>query len=487
MQIRVGKSLVVRSAVVALGAALSIGTGAATPAGARDGARSPRDLSGEARLRAVIKGVTNQVALLGAGGPDRLRASAVMGPGTISEADNLGEADARVDISNVTATMKAGRIRFSLTLPTTPDPRTDAGWQYGQSAVVWAFDANNDDLEDYEVVLIMDGARSYGGVISADGATYYCNANFTYSASRQTFSGAIPLRCVGSPTHINFQAGAFYDTNPFGDAPIMIQDFAPDASALPLDIGPGAAEQAAGYLVDGFGRLRSFNAGSPAPSARSADSFGFDIIRGLSSTADGGHAYIVDGYGGVHGVALASNAFNAVVRGGPYWPGWDIARGIAVGASGRGGYVLDGYGGLHSFGLGVGRGMPAVVGGPYWSGWDIARGVAVLPNGRGGFVVDAYGGLHWFNFGKVRPAPKVTGAPYWSGQDLARGVTLLPDGSGGYVVDASGALHPFGIDGPAPAAPATGTPLLAHGVTVIPKALNVPGLAPPLVPPVPTT
>lgn len=487
MRGRVRKCFVVRGAVFALAAALAIGTGAATPAGARDDARPLRHRSGEARLRAVVKGVTTHNALLGAGGPDRLRARAVMGPGTISEADTLGEVDARVDISNVTATIKAGRIRFSVTLPTTPDPRADAGWQSGQSAVVWALDANNDNIGDYQVVLIMDGARSFGGVISADGNTFLCDANHAYSAPRQTFSVAIPLRCVGSPTHINFQAGAFYDTNPFGDIPNMIQDAAPDASALPLDIGPGSAELAAGYLVDGVGRLRSFNAGSPAPSARSDDSFGFDIIRGLSSTPDGGHAFTVDGYGGIHGVSLGSNAFTATVKGGPYWLGWDIARGIAVGASGRGGYVLDGYGGLHSFGIGEARGMPAVVGGPYWSGWDIARGVAVLPNGRGGFVLDAYGGLHWFNFGKIRPEPKVTGAAYWSGQDFAQDVTLLPDGSGGYVVDASGALHPFGIDGPAPAPLVAGMPLLAQGVTVIPKPLNLPGLAPPLVPPVPTT
>ena len=100
-----------------------------------------------------------------------LRASAVNGPGTVSDVDTIGDSDARVDISEVAAVTGGGRVRLAATLPTTPDPRTDPGWQQGISFVGWAIDTTGDNIEDYEVGVFMSGPRSTGLVVSPDGQT----------------------------------------------------------------------------------------------------------------------------------------------------------------------------------------------------------------------------------------------------------------------------------------------------------------------------
>ena len=100
-----------------------------------------------------------------------LRASVVNGPGTVSDVDTIGDSDSRVDISEVAAVTAGGRVRLAATLPTTPDPRTDSGWQQGLSFVGWAIDTTGDNIEDYEVGVFMSGPRSTGLVVSPDGQT----------------------------------------------------------------------------------------------------------------------------------------------------------------------------------------------------------------------------------------------------------------------------------------------------------------------------
>ena len=171
-----------------------------------------------------------------------------------------------------------------------------------------------------------------------------------------------------------------------------------------------------------------------------------------ADTLSGG--YTLDGFGGLHPFYTGTGALPPITRGGGYWPGWDIARGVATTADGHGGYVLDGYGGLHPFRVGNGAAPPATTGGPYWSGWDAARGVALTPDGKGGLVVDLAGGIHRFRIGAGSLPPKPVGGPYWAGQDRARGISILPDGSGGFVVDRDGGLFAFSLgSGPAPTAP----------------------------------
>lgn len=179
-------------------------------------------------------------------------------------------------------------------------------------------------------------------------------------------------------------------------------------------------------------------------------------LDGAGVKPNGG--YVLDGFGGLHSIALAGGAAAPTVNRGPYWSGWDIARAAARRPNHKSGYVLDAWGGVHPFASGTAALPPAVHGNPYWSGWDIARGIAILPNGSGGYVVDGFGGIHRFRIGSGAMPPAVSGAPYWNGQDRARGITVLPDGSGGYVVDSTGTLYPFRIGSGGPAVPAVAGP-----------------------------
>ena len=483
MAVRLNRHAITQTALVAVIGLTTVGAPAlAFPAAATDAAPHEVTRVG-AQARALADLFGRRHVLRAAGTSSDLRATVVNGPGTVTDADTVGDSDPRVDISDVAAVTAGGRVRFAATLPTTPDPRTDPGWQQGISFAAWAIDTTGDNLEDYEVGVFMSGARSIGLVVSPDGRTYFCNSNTGYSAARHTFSASVPLRCLGNPTVLNFQAGARYDTSPAGSTPVQVGDTAPDSSALTLPVTSSAPVAAAGYFVDGFGHLASFGLANPvAPKPRGGPVFGFDIARGIGATPDGGHLYVNDGFGGIHGVGLGTNASSAQIVGAPYWPGWDIARGVAIAANGRSGYEVDGLGGVHPFAIGTGRTVPAAVGGPYWPTWDIVRGIAVLPNGRGGYVLDGFGGLHWFGIGRSRPAPTLVGAPYWPGQDRARGVVILPDGTGGYIVDSLGTLSPFGIGGPPPAVPNV-APFATRGVAVVPTALGLPAaVVRPLVP-----
>lgn len=180
--------------------------------------------------------------------------------------------------------------------------------------------------------------------------------------------------------------------------------------------------------------------------------------------------YVLDGYGGLHGIGLNGSAAAPAVTQGPYWPGWDIARGVAR-RNRTTGYVVDGFGGLHRYASGTAALPPLPKGTPYWPGWDIVRGVALLPDGSGGYELDAFGGVHPFRIGGGAEPPAVRGAPYWPGQDRARGITLLNDGSGGYVVDSAGKLYPFRLGTGKAAVPAATPPavLVPRGVAVQPN------------------
>jgi hypothetical protein len=213
-----------------------------------------------------------------------------------------------------------------------------------------------------------------------------------------------------------------------------------------------------GYVLDGYGGLHPVAiAGSAAPAASGPSWPGSDIARGIALGAAKTGGYVLDGYGGIHPFSVAGNAPPPGASGGPAWPGWDIARGITSFANGSG-YVLDGYGGIHPFAAGGGARPAPARGGPAWPGWNIARGVALLPNGTGGYVLDGYGGLHPFAVGNnALPAP-ARGFPYWSGWDIARGVALLPNGAGGYVLDGYGGIHPFAVGDNSLPAPVRGSP-----------------------------
>jgi len=158
--------------------------------------------------------------------------------------------------------------------------------------------------------------------------------------------------------------------------------------------------------------------------------YGWDIARSMVECPDGSGSIELDGYGGVHGVNIATPSA-------PDYFGWDIARHITyarnLGCS-RGWY-MDGYGGLHVYGN-----APVLNTGIYWSGWDIARSIAVTSDGLSGYVLDGYGGTNAFG-----NAPHNTGSPYW-GWDIARDIVITRDSPccQGYTLDGYGGLHPWG-------------------------------------------
>ena len=188
-------------------------------------------------------------------------------------------------------------------------------------------------------------------------------------------------------------------------------------------------------------------------------------LDGNSLAPAGG--YELDGFGGLHPLALSGGPSAPAVNRSPYWSGWDIARAAARRPNKKSGYVLDGFGGVHPFASGTTALPPAPSGTPYWNGWDIARGIAILPNGSGGYVLDGFGGIHRFRIGAGALPPLIAGAPYWHGQDRARGITLLPDGSGGYVTDSTGRLYPFRIGSGGLMAPAVARPYVPGILSII--------------------
>jgi hypothetical protein len=186
--------------------------------------------------------------------------------------------------------------------------------------------------------------------------------------------------------------------------------------------------------------VRGVDTGSPLPGS---PSFGPALARRLVSTPDGAGGFVLDGYGGLHPLALLGASAPAAPSGAPYF-GFDIGRAVAL-VTARSGYVLDGYGGVHAFG-----GAPAAAGAPYF-GWDIARDLVLLPDGSGGYVLDGRGGIHGFTTG-ANPKPVIgTGSPTFT-WDIARRM-VLRTATSGYLLDGFGGVHAFGG---APSAPSAG-------------------------------
>jgi hypothetical protein len=235
---------------------------------------------------------------------------------------------------------------------------------------------------------------------------------------------------------------------------------------------PHTEPAVSGYTADGFGGVHGFgdrcDAGVVGPYWS-----GWDIARGVTTTATGTSGYVLDGFGGVHPFWSRTGTAPQPVGRGPYWRGWDIARGVALLPDGSGGYVVDGFGGLHPFAVGNAPLPPVTRGGPYWPGWNVARGVTLLPDGSGGYVADGFGGLHPFAVGANPLPPPARAAAYRPGRDWVRAVALRPDGTGGYLLDGYGAMVPFAtgsssLPATSPDAPRWPGWSIARGVAVTP-------------------
>ena len=172
------------------------------------------------------------------------------------------------------------------------------------------------------------------------------------------------------------------------------------------------------------------------PAARDAPYWpNWDIARAvvLSTPTSG---YVLDGFGGIHPFAAGSTADPPGVSGAGYWPNWDIARGLVL-STPTSGYQLDGFGGIHPF-AGGGASMPPAPDGraAYWPGWDIARSIT-LAGPSTGYVLDGWGGIHPFAPSGVN-LPGVSGTTlYWPGWDVFDAVAFDPATGTGVDVNAA--------------------------------------------------
>jgi hypothetical protein len=246
-----------------------------------------------------------------------------------------------------------------------------------------------------------------------------------------------------------YTVDGFGNIRRFGNAPAVSSSTASWPNwdiARGIALSPSSTPQAVtGYVLDGYGGIHPFAAGSaaPPPGPATYGSWpGWDIARAivLSTPTTG---YTLDGYGGIHPFAPAGTAVPPGPAVGPSWPGWDIARAMVL-STPNSGYVLDGYGAMHPFGP-TGGTPPGAATFASWPGWDIARSI-VLTTPNSGYVLDGYGGTHPFAPAGIKPPPLVSVTAYWSGWDVFRGLAIDPatgkgvdvitaasDGSGGTV------------------------------------------------------
>lgn len=230
--------------------------------------------------------------------------------------------------------------------------------------------------------------------------------------------------------------------NGVGDGPIPTNA---QTTTTVASAAPAVTPYSGMYVLDGYGGVHGV--ASP-PVDSSAYWPNWSIARALAVNSAGDGGVVLDGWGGLHGFgSLAATTFNPTA----YWYGWDIARDVVLFGDGSGGYVLDGWGGMHPFRAGSQPMPPPASTSAYWQGWDIARRVVLFADRRGGYVLDGWGGLHGFGIGTA-PAANPSAAAYWRGWDIAHGVTLVPGTRAGYVLDGWGGIHPFSAGGVTPAA-----------------------------------
>lgn len=352
---------------------------------------------------------------------------------SVTQFDSFGDTPReRGDLRAAGARLTTQSLRLTAELPRTIDPVYDPNWVFGDSNLVWLVDAGADGSVDKVVVLVAIW-EGFIAVVFGNTPTpnELCTADATIESGGK-IGVLVPSACIGSPKRIAFRVEMASDTDTFAGGVQGPIDRAPDSGLAGtlnnLTVAPGTA---GAYVIDQNGAFYKVNVGGAPRALKSRESPVVQNARGVATTPDGGHGYVVDGTGRLHAFGVGRNYLPSYVYGTPSWPSQNIARGVAIRPYGSAGFVLDLYGGLHSFGIGGKRAVPRLYNAPLWPGVDMARGVAVLPNGKGGFVLDAFGGLHWFAIGEPRGAPAVFGAPSFPGSDAARGVSITPDGKGG--------------------------------------------------------
>jgi YVTN family beta-propeller protein len=361
----------------------------------------------------------------------------------------------RGDLTAVGARLTDASIRLTATVPTAPDPSGDLAWKIGDSGLLWFIDAGANGIVEKAAILIgTPNGKLLAAVLTyAPNPTRVCAGNATFGTGG-VFTATFPASCVGSPARIAMAVSMDYDNNTAAPGLQGMTDFAPDVGLThPIERVASTPSTAGVLAVTASGTIAKVKLGASPGALTGPTGVAGTSVRGIATTPDGGHGYVLDGTGALHPFGIGRNEIAAAAYKPTRWYG-DVARGVAIRPNGSSGFVVDAHGALHPFGIGVNRAVPKLYGVKTWPGADMARGVAVLPNGLGGFTLDAHGGLHWFSIGQARGAPAVFGLPTFPG-DGARGLTILPDRSGGFVLERNGTAHWFSI-GTAKPAPALG-------------------------------
>jgi hypothetical protein len=121
----------------------------------------------------------------------------------------------RADIVEVCAVYQQTNLTFSMRVAQPADPRTDPGWQEGESLVLWAIQADALAYGGPSGQLLMRGQA--GGGIDAratwyDDQTAVCPATGSFDGT--WYEASFDPRCLDVPSTISFSAYAQYDMDP---------------------------------------------------------------------------------------------------------------------------------------------------------------------------------------------------------------------------------------------------------------------------------
>lgn len=196
-----------------------------------------------------------------------------------------------------------------------------------------------------------------------------------------------------------------YDIASFGDSQQSFVDMEVSATDV--------------FVLSSFGRVYSVSRGILVGQMETNLEIAIDLE--LDPLSEG--FYILDHFGGVHGINGASSDWGQMP---PYFS-WDIARNFEITPDGKGYYLLDGFGAVHA----VGSASPFR--GVYF-GWDIARDIELTSDSLGCCLMDGFGDVYLL----TQQEPQALTSPPNLGWDIAKDLTLFRDERSFSVLDGFG-------------------------------------------------
>ena len=134
--------------------------------------------------------------------------------------DNAPSFDARGDI-RAAAVGYGKSIAVGVALEEFDDPSTSENWQgyaLGNpdfivgTGIVWGLDVNDDQVADFNAVMVSDGVNVIAGVTNADGSVILCSGSPSWVAASNAYYVAFTPSCIGSAAHVRAQGFMIYET-----------------------------------------------------------------------------------------------------------------------------------------------------------------------------------------------------------------------------------------------------------------------------------